>query len=82
MGQLLEAFLIAQQANNDGQPLYGCEVVGKQWTFVVFEQRNYWLSKTYDCTDKEKLLQIISILRKFKENLEKRLSEQQAKKTI
>jgi hypothetical protein len=39
MGQLLEAFLIAQQKNNNGKPMYGCEVVGKTWNFVIMKDK-------------------------------------------
>jgi hypothetical protein len=73
MAQLLEAFLIAQTKNKkDGIeiPLYGCEIVGKLWTFVTMESKEYCVSKSYDCTEREELLQIIAILRKFKEILE------------
>ncbi|TAE36795.1 MAG: hypothetical protein EAZ70_10235 [Runella slithyformis] len=73
MAQLLEAFLIGQAQNDDGKPLYGCEVVGKIWRFVTMEGRAYCVSKTYDCTDRDDLLQIIAILRKFREILETRL---------
>lgn len=73
MGQLLEAFLIAQQKNKDGKPMYGAEIIGKQWTFVLMEGKNYCISRSFDCTDKEELLKIISILRKFREILETRL---------
>lgn len=76
MAQLLEAFLIAQEINKDGQPLYGCEVVGKQWGFVLMDKKAYCISKSFDCTDRQDLLQIIAILRKFKEILETRLLEQ------
>lgn len=73
MAQLLEAFLIAQETNKDNKPLYGCEVVGKTWSFVVMQNKNYYISKAYDCTEKEDLIQIIAILRKFKEILETKL---------
>lgn len=73
MAQLLEAFLIAQAQNNNGKPLYGCEIIGKQWTFVVMEGKSYYISKTYDCTDKIDLMKIIAILRKFKNILETKL---------
>lgn len=73
MAQLIEAFLIAQATNQNGKPLYGCEIIGKQWTFVVMEGKSYYISKSYDCTEKEDLLKIIAILRKFKEILETRL---------
>ncbi len=73
MAQLLEAFLIAQEENADGKPLYGCEIVGKLWTFVILENTTYCVSKSFDSTDKDDLLQIIAILRKFKWILETRL---------
>jgi hypothetical protein len=73
MAQLLEAFLIAQTQNANKKPLYGCEVIGKQWTFVVMESKNYYVSKAYDCTEREDLLKIIAMLRKFKEILETKL---------
>jgi hypothetical protein len=74
MAQLLEAFLIAQVKNKDTQmPLYGVEIIGKQWTFVIMEGKEYCISKSFDCTDKEDLLKIIAILRKFRWILETRL---------
>jgi hypothetical protein len=69
MAQLLEAFLIAQEQNSQSGiqiPLYGCEIIGKQWCFVTMEQKQYCISSIYDCTNREELLQIIAILRKFK----------------
>ncbi len=73
VAQLLEAFLISQENNKNGKPIYGCTVWGKDWEFFVMEKRTYCISKAYDCTDKEDLMQIIAILRKFKEILETRL---------
>jgi hypothetical protein len=73
MAQLLEAFLIGQAKNEDDKPLYGCEVVGSNWRFVTMEKRSFCVSKNYDSMDKQDLLQIISVLRKFREILETRL---------
>ncbi len=76
MAQLLEAFLIGQTKNKrDGIeiPMYGCEITGRQWVFVTMEGKEYCLSNGYDCTKKEDLLQIIAILRKFREIMETRL---------
>lgn len=74
MAQLLEAFLIAQVKNKDTKmPLYGVETIGKQWTFVIMEGKDYCVSKSFDCTDKDDLLKIIAILRKFRWILETRL---------
>ncbi len=76
--QLLEAFLIAQENNRavnhrKEKPLYGCTIKGRRWDFFIMEGQTYCISKAYDSTEKEDLLQIIAILRKFKEILETRL---------
>jgi len=73
MAQLLEAFLIAQAQNDDGKPLYGCEVNGAIWRFVTMEGKSYCVSESYDSTRREDLGLIIAILRKFREILETRL---------
>ena len=73
MAQLLEAFLIGQVKNDDGKPLYGCEVNGYNWRFITMEGKDYCVSQPYTATIKEDLLQIIAILRKFREILETRL---------
>ncbi len=72
-GQLLEACLIAQEKNKNNKPLYGCTVYGREWEFYVMEKKTYCVSQAYNCTNKDDLLQIIAILRKFKEILETRL---------
>lgn len=73
MAQLLEAFLIAQIQNANDKPLYGCEVIGAIWRFVIMEGKTYCVSEAFDCTKKESLLKIIGILRKFRDILETRL---------
>ena len=73
MAQLLEAFLIAQEKNKNGLPIYGVDIMGKQWQFVIMEGKNYCISKSFDAVDKQDLLTIIAVLRKFKYILETRL---------
>jgi hypothetical protein len=73
MAQLLEAFLIAQAKNKNGNPIYGVDIIGTNWRFVTMEGRTYCISKAYDATNKKDLLYIISILRKFRWILETRL---------
>jgi hypothetical protein len=70
MAQLIEAFLIAQENNKNGKPLYGLTIVGSIWRFVVMEGKKYAVSTYYDATNREDLLRIIAILRKFKVILE------------
>ncbi len=72
-GQLLEAFLIAQSQNERERPIYGCTVYRREWEFYVMKEKSYCVSRAYNCTDNDDLLQIIAILRKFKEILETRL---------
>jgi hypothetical protein len=73
LAQVLEAMLIAYEINQNSKPIYGCYVVGRSWNFLILDNRTYCISKAYDCTEQDDLLQIIAILRKFKEILEMRL---------
>ena len=73
MAQLLEAFLIAQEKNKNGLPLYGIDIVAKQWSFVIMEGKDYCISNAYNSVDRDDLLLIISVLRKFKDILASRL---------
>jgi hypothetical protein len=75
MAQLLEAFLIAQVKNNNGKPLYGMEVIGKQWSFVVMEGKEYCVSQPFICTDRDDLMQIIAMFRLFKHIMKTRLMD-------
>jgi hypothetical protein len=75
IARLLEAFLIAQVKNKNGKPLYGVEIVGKHWTFVTMEGKEYCISNTYEATKKNDLLSIIAILRKFRAILYERLMD-------
>ncbi len=73
MAQLLEAFLIAQSKNEIPLPLYGVEVVGESWKFVIMEGKDYCISPAYNCLKRDDLMHIVAILRKFWEILETRL---------
>jgi len=65
IAQVLEAMLIAQEINQNKQPIYGAYVIGKFWNFIMLENKTYSLSKTFDCTEHDDLLKIIAVLRKF-----------------
>jgi hypothetical protein len=75
MAQLLEAFLIAQEKNQNGKPMYGVDIMATNWQFVVMEGRDYCISPIYNAIDRTDLLTIIAILRKFKYILETRLMD-------
>ena len=71
--QLIEAFLIAQEKNKNAKPLYGATVIGQFWRFYIMEGKFYYSSNPYDCTQKDDLLKIIAIFRKFRWILENKL---------
>jgi hypothetical protein len=70
VAQVLEAMLIAQEMNKNGKPIYGAYVIGKDWYFMVLEGKEYCISKAYQATLRNELLDIIAILRKFRVILE------------
>jgi hypothetical protein len=73
MAQLLEAFLIAQEKNKDGKPIYGVDIMGYNWRFVIMEGKEYCVSEPFNAINKTDLLTIIAVLRKFKYILQTRL---------
>ncbi len=71
--QVLLGMLIAQITNHDNKPLYGVYNIGREWYFMVLENQNYAVSKSYDSTQITDLEEIVAILRKFKIILEEKL---------
>ena len=65
--QMLMAMLIAQQLNQDNQPLYGSYLFGSRWRFTTLVGNQYCISKEFDADEEADLLAIIFILRKLKE---------------
>ncbi len=53
--QMLMAMLIAQELNQDGQPIYGSYVYGSRWRFCTLEGRNYAQSAEFDADKYEDL---------------------------
>lgn len=65
-GQMLAAMLIAKAQNPKNKPVYGCWIQGRYWIFTILHDNNYCVSKSYDATQKEDLLQIVCILKELK----------------
>jgi hypothetical protein len=65
-GQMLIAMLIAQHQNADGNPVYGCYLIGKDWYFTTLHEKKYCFSKTYDATQLTELIEILFILQNLK----------------
>lgn len=58
--------ILAQEMNQDKQPLYGCWIVGSNWHFTVLNSVDHCVSRQFDATQERDLLQIVFILRKLK----------------
>jgi hypothetical protein len=66
-GQMLLAMLIAQEENDNGKPVYGCYLQGKNWVFTTLHGKNYCVSRQLDATQSAELHKIIFILRALKQ---------------
>jgi len=66
LGQLLITMVAAQKLNNDGNPIYGCYVMGRFWFFVVLQGQAYANSLAYDATKEDDIQMIFSLLQKTK----------------
>jgi hypothetical protein len=66
-GQVLVAMLLAQAMNDNKKPLYGCYVIERQWFFTTLVGRSYCVSKAFDATEKDDLVEVVAILRNLKQ---------------
>ena len=66
-GQMLAAMILAQELNKDNKSLYGCWIQGRIWYFTVLNGKEYCVSKLFDASNAEGLVQIVFILRKLKD---------------
>lgn len=74
IGQLLVAMLVGQTLNNDGQPVYGSYVIGRNWFFVVLQGREYCISNEFVSTRKDDLAQVVKILNTIKTIIEQSIN--------
>jgi hypothetical protein len=75
IGQMLGGMLIGQAKNNDGKPVYGCYVQGRNWYFSIMEGKRYVISKGFDASEMDDVQKIIFILRKIKSIITERLKD-------
>jgi hypothetical protein len=64
--QMLSAMLIAQDKNKDDKPIFGGFLVGSNWRYATLVGQNYCISRQFDASNKQDLLQIVYILRSLK----------------
>jgi hypothetical protein len=65
-GQLLAEMFAAQQLNQDNFPVYGCYVVGKDWTFMVLKDLQYAISRPYQANESPDFDIIFKALKQIK----------------
>ena len=73
-GQLLVTMLAAQHLNSANEPLYGCHIIGRFWTFVYLTGRTFAESQGYDASDPGELRTVLAILHETKRRIEARVA--------
>jgi hypothetical protein len=66
LAQVLSAMVAARELNKPHKTMYGSYVIGRQWFFVVLDERTYTISAAYDITQ-EDILHVVMILRGMKQ---------------
>jgi hypothetical protein len=66
IGQVLIAMLVAQTLNTTSEPIYGICVKGKTWYFIVLQDKQYCISKSFSADDEE-IFDIYKILKALKD---------------
>ena len=64
--QMLVAMLAAQNANHDGQAIYGGFLIGSVWQLATLMGKEYCTSRPFYATNREDLKKIVSALRHLK----------------
>lgn len=70
LGQLLIAMVAAQYNNEASIPILGAYVIGRNWFFVVLEDKKYAKSDAYVASSDD-IFQIFAILQKSKEIIQR-----------
>ena len=65
LGQVLAAMLVGQTLNQQRHPLYGCYVIGHDWTFVILEGKHFMISRDFSAITEE-IFDIFRILKALK----------------
>jgi hypothetical protein len=63
--------IVARQNNDIKFPIYGCYVVGRLHFFVAFIGKEYSVSKAFDSTEEDDILQIFKMFRFVKHEIDK-----------
>jgi hypothetical protein len=76
LGQLLSAMITAQKLNEPSElPILGSYIVERNWYFVVLAGKHYSVSRSYDATQEDDILQILACLHFVKNEIIKRVEK-------
>lgn len=67
MAQTLAAMLVGQALNEKETPIYGCYVIGQNWSFMVLNGKEYAISGSYSAIQPNDIWDIVRILKSLKE---------------
>ncbi len=65
-GQLAAAMLAAQALNNNGKPMYGAYLLGRDWTFCMLNDKKMVQSPPYLAANRQHLTSIFMIMKNLK----------------
>lgn len=65
-GQTLAAMLVAQRLNPTPHPIYGCYISGRDWFFMVLQEKHYVISTGHNALQYPELEEILRILKTLK----------------
>ena len=74
-GQLLAILLATQHLNQDGQPVFGCFILGRFWFFMGLQGTEYAISSSFDVEKNHELLEILKILKQQKQMILERIKK-------
>ncbi len=69
-GQALIAMLVAQKLNDNGKPIYGSYIIGRNWYFMSLVGKEYAISKDFSCVDDE-IFDIFKVMKSLRVQIEK-----------
>ena len=64
--QVLAAMLVAREQNQNNKPIYGLFVVGLDWYFIVLQDNQYCISRTFHA-DNEEIFAIFKMIKSLKQ---------------
>jgi hypothetical protein len=68
IGQVLAAMLVAQTIHQNNKPIFGAYVLGRDWYFLILDEKNYSISRGFDATT-EQIYDIYKTLKTLKNNI-------------